>query len=242
MLLNVDYNMGKRELGFQMKDIYNTLYVEHDYHPKNSLFFWDLVTKLFPEFQEALDVGCGIGYGLARFRMLNKKIWGCDIANLTEHWKRLNIDQYCRVAPAHHIPFKADRFDLVVSSDVLEHIPEALIDDTFKELYRVGNGCYFFHIHSDREFGPGNLTEQGVFDPHVLIKPEQWWRDKLEEHGFIVLDVKYLFSEDYNVFSVTALKDTAKGKFVVGEKKLGVQGWGKGDDIKELIKGGSLNG
>lgn len=223
MLLNVDYNTDKRGLGVQMRDIYNTLYRDYEYHPKNTLFFWELVTKLFPEFDEALDVGCGIGYGIAKFRMLNKKIWGCDIANLTEKWKQIHIDQYCRVAPAHHIPFKAGRFDLVLCSDVLEHIPEPLIDDTFKELYRVGNGRYFFHVHSEEEHGENNVTSQGIFNPHILIKPEQWWRDKIEGHGFEILGLNYLFDETHNIFSITALKDTAVGKFVTTDKTINIK-------------------
>jgi len=136
-------------------------------------------TKLSPQ-STVLDIGCGIGLLAEQFDRLGHQVVGVDVNKaaiensvypkncfLVETTSRLNYpDQY---------------FDLVVSREVLEHIPLADIDDCIREWDRAGKGV-MAHIIA--------VAERGVsatHDPtHVNVQVEQWWVDKFEAHGYVV--------------------------------------------------------
>ncbi len=88
-----------------------------------------------------LDAGCG--EGVLAFLMAQKgaHVVGCDISepNIVE-CQRLALEQGLhtiefRVADSEHLPFEDDSFDLVVSSHVLEHLPD--FDQGLREAMRV---------------------------------------------------------------------------------------------------------
>jgi SAM-dependent methyltransferase len=206
MLLSINENLDKKELMASVKSVYNTIYTEHDYHPTNSTGCWSIVSRIFPRFKEALDVGCGIGYGIAEARTKMLNVYGCDIADLRRFWKELHIEDYCQVAPAHSMPYKTGRFDVVVCSDVLEHIPEKMVLDTLNEIRRVGNLNFFFHICSHVEDSVNNLYDKGICLLHITIKPGDWWKAQLEEAGFNVLGMN-TYDNEPGLFDFTASKE-----------------------------------
>ena len=72
-----------------------------------------------------LDVGCGLGFFSERLRTHGARVTACDIGpNLLELTRR-RVGCACEPADAlrlqHH--FGANRFDLVVSSECIEHTP-----------------------------------------------------------------------------------------------------------------------
>ena len=205
MQLVIDETLDKKSFAANVKEIYNKVYREYDYRPIESLGSWLATIKLYPKFREALDVGCGLGQGIWAMRSVYRKVFGCDIANLREHWIKAGIDQYCTVAPAHKMPYKTGRFDLVVCSDVLEHIPEKLMDDTFREICRVGGENYLFNICNRDDICPGNLREKGIAKLHITIKPESWWEEKVESNGMAII-AKATYGGDPGVFTLKAIK------------------------------------
>jgi len=87
-----------------------------------------------------LDFGCGSGRYLEIFaKYLDKeKLWGVEIAKekVIEVKKRgfncVLIDKNMGV-----LPFKNDSFDIVFSSNVIEHIPRELYFEYLDEIYRI---------------------------------------------------------------------------------------------------------
>ena len=201
----IDQTLDKKKLAANVKEVYNKVYKEYAYYPKESAGCWALVSKLFPWFKEALDVGCGIGQGIAAMRGIYKNVYGCDISDLRHYWKAQGIEQYCLIAPAHKLPYTSNRFDLVVCSDVLEHIPEKLVDDTLAELYRVGRGCYFFVICS-RQDTHNDLRKNGIVELHITIKPDEWWEEKFKSHGMKIIS-KIKYPEDPDIVTFITAKD-----------------------------------
>ena len=80
------------------------------------------------------------------------------------------------IAPAHDLPFKNERFDLVVSFDCMEHIPEEEVPLAIKEFHRVGKRIYLqiALAHSGTHIDGEPL--------HVCVKPKEWWLENIEKY------------------------------------------------------------
>lgn len=80
--------------------------------------------------QEVLDFGCGSGYGTARIAQTCKRIVGIDIAAeaITYAQAKFKADnlQFARIEPAdgQPLPFDDQSFDVVLSFQVIEHVPD----------------------------------------------------------------------------------------------------------------------
>jgi SAM-dependent methyltransferase len=137
-----------------------------------------------------LDIGCGMGMYVARFRQFSDDVYGVDvdpdkIARASEWLPNL------QVAPAETLPFEDDSFDVIFLNEVIEHVE----DDrrTIQEAYRVlapgghiiiyaPNRLYPFETHGffllGKYYGPCNLPilanwvpdwVRRYFAPHVRI-------------------------------------------------------------------------
>ena len=159
----------------------------------------EIVGKYNPK--RLLDVGCAYGFFVAQFRMWGIDAYGIDISPYAIKMgsqmnfyagkfneSKKNIDQnkdpyvtingYIFEADAQQIPFPDNFFDLLVSWDVLEHIPEENIPKVAKELNRLSTRQY--HSIATKVF---NWDKD---KSHVTIKPLSWWKQYLpnaELHG-----------------------------------------------------------
>jgi SAM-dependent methyltransferase len=87
-----------------------------------------------------LDAGCGTG-GFLRFLAESGRfdaLAGADIASTAVEIARPRLPRAdLRVAPLHDLPFDDDAFALVATNDVLQHVPEAHVAASLRELGRV---------------------------------------------------------------------------------------------------------
>ena len=86
-----------------------------------------------------LDVGCGTGTGLARYRDAGCRVSGIDVspAMLAQARERLGADADLRLTTGEDLPFATDAFDLVTISMVLHEVPENKRADLLQEMRRV---------------------------------------------------------------------------------------------------------
>lgn len=77
---------------------------------------------------------------------------------------------------------KPEMADIVVCTDVLEHIEPELLDNVLFELVRLTTKVGFLVI-ATRE--SNKLLPDGT-SPHKIVQPAEWWRKKLAEKFFIV--------------------------------------------------------
>lgn len=128
-----------------------------------------LVQQLRP--RSMLDVGCGVGHVVRALQRQGVAAWGVDPATalhelslIGEHWLR---------APADRLPFADRHFDVVLCAHVLEHIPEAFVQRSLRELLRVCVGQLVLVIDCADPTGEGHLT----------IQPPDWWISQLHAAG-----------------------------------------------------------
>lgn len=126
--------------------------------------------------QSVLDYGCGKGY-LAKG--LSFPIWEYDPA----------------------IPGKADAprpADIVVCTDVLEHIELEMLGPVLLDLQRCVQKVGYFVIHT----GPAIKVLADGRNAHLIQKGEAWWKKKLSKH----FEVGKILSKGPELFVVVGKK------------------------------------
>jgi len=148
-----------------------------------------------------LDVGCGDGYFLNLISQtglfLNNNLYGIDIAkrNLEIVKKRLpNSNIYWGMAE--NLPFRSSSFDIVVSTECLEHLINPKVG--FKEIIRVANSNIFITVPSIHPifikwWNPITWIEAvlGLYYPNILPKFHNLYNPYDKNH----LSVHYAFSK-----------------------------------------------
>jgi len=83
------------------------------------------------------------------------------------------------------VPGKAETpraADLVVCTDVLEHIEPDKIQDVLRDLKRCVKQVGYFTIHT----GPAQKTLADGRNAHILQKPADWWRFKMNKYFSVI--------------------------------------------------------
>jgi len=111
-----------------------------------------------------LDFGCGRGDAYRSPHKLHHQI-GLSRGDVTLY------DPAFR--PTSALP--TGQYDLVVCSDVLEHIPEHEVDEFVARLFGYAKKAVWASVccRPAKKFFPGTNTNL-----HVTVKPIEWWRQK----------------------------------------------------------------
>ena len=101
---------------------------------------WPALKGLFPDKTlRFLDFGCGKGVITEKIHTIRPgyRIYGVDISSnaLAVAKKRIKNGEFRRIDESQHIPYPDNTFDIVLASDVLEHIYDT--QTAFRELARV---------------------------------------------------------------------------------------------------------
>jgi ubiquinone/menaquinone biosynthesis C-methylase UbiE len=132
-----------------------------------------------------LDIGCGRGIYQ---RVIRRSTYlGCDLnnQNLKKAIKAPNAEYIC--ADATHLPFKDNSFDIVLCSEVLEHLDSPL--KAIKELARASKKMIVLTFPDERvmeRFGQKNPA-------HVSTIQGPWVRSALRNYGYEIIFHKILY-------------------------------------------------
>jgi ubiquinone/menaquinone biosynthesis C-methylase UbiE len=127
-----------------------------------------------------LEIGCGIGTLTGEFKKLGYNIVGVDV-NEAAIRNSVSPENCVLVKNPAKLDYPDRYFDLIVSKETFEHIPESEIDALIKELDRVGKGK-MVHIVAVEERGAVSTKNPA----HINIKPNKWWVDKFKQYGYSV--------------------------------------------------------
>lgn len=136
-----------------------------------------------------LDVGCGRGNGLAYLKSIGKTVAGVEISPIAVEVaksKGLDVQQ----GSITDIPHEDGKFDLVVSTDVLEHLDPSDVRKAVAELARVSSRYIAMKIATDAERGSVGLLQrlqrdkkvpESMKNLHLTIWPPEKWQKLFEE-------------------------------------------------------------
>lgn len=121
-----------------------------------------------------LDIGCGRGetsHLVDKFgNGLSHGNWrGCEVVPL------LCADRRVELVPGGHdlSVYRDNSFDLVLSCDVMEHIPEEDVPAHFSEMIRVAKKRIYISI-SHKKSGTKEMPL------HITLHPRAWWVEKIK--------------------------------------------------------------
>lgn len=115
-------------------------------------------------FETCLDFGAGGGHQYLPPHSLDKKLG-------------LDVTCYDPAVPGMDV-LPRGQFDLVICSDVLEHIPEDELPDFIKTVFSKASRLVFFTVCC-REAKKSLPDGRNV---HVTIKPLEWWCAKINQY------------------------------------------------------------
>lgn len=178
----------------------NLDYLGHGYWQEE---YAKMVSKGLPQDSVVFDGGCACGSILYGFKKLGFKTIGMDLSEfmIAEGQKHFANDEYICGSLA-DIPLADNSVDLVHSAQVLEHIPEELMDDIISEFERIlkPRGRMFLCLDAVRK---GETKEMYMGDPtHVNIQPINYWA-KIIKKGNLLFDIQM-----YNDFVRSEFKPT----------------------------------
>lgn len=121
-----------------------------------------------------LDAGCGRGDVVAHLLRKGFKARGIEVSRFAVENGEVQTGEVLQGDLA-KLPFPDRHFDLVFSSEVLEHIPADHIPAVTKELVRVCRGRLFLTI-SLRPSSQNNAF-------HCTLRPREWWEQCFLDAG-----------------------------------------------------------
>ena len=92
-----------------------------------------------------------------------------------------------RCANLEHPVTLEQRYDLAMSLEVAEHLPEEAADTLVDSLCKVADVIIFSAAH------PG----QGG-DHHINEQPVEYWEEKFAHHGYVPIQVKQYFPKEHS--------------------------------------------
>lgn len=124
-----------------------------------------------------LDAGCAIGLLVETLRGRGIDAEGIDLSDYAIEQAHASVRSHLRVGSI--ADELAGRYDLIVSIEVLEHMPPAAAEAA------VANFCR----HADDVLFSSSPTDFGEAT-HVNVRPPEYWAELFARHGFI-RDVDY---------------------------------------------------
>ena len=142
-----------------------------------------------------LDAGCGEGFTLAKLYELKigKELAGIDYSKIAidtakEIFPYLNV----KVGDIYKLPFKEDSFDLVICTEVFEHLDNPV--GALKEIERVTSKYALITVPNEPWFVLSNFTQWGKNIGHINHWTSSTFKKFIERNsGFKIISVKHPF-------------------------------------------------
>ena len=176
------------------KDVLSVIHAETKFGKRRKLpdFLEEYISQKNPS--SILDFGCGKGnlVDTLKEKYPDKTILGFDPAN-----------------PEFDKPLS--NVDMIISTDVLEHIEPDLLETTLKEIFDNSNCVY--HLIS---CAPAKLVLPDGRNAHLIQQPPKWWKSQFTNLGYTITKEHY---SEFEKFSKQLNKKLpVKNYYITAEK------------------------
>jgi ubiquinone/menaquinone biosynthesis C-methylase UbiE len=140
-------------------------------------------------FKSMLDVGCSIGNACLYMMQHGVKCAGIDISEIAVQRAKTRGVKKCKAASACNIPFNDKSFELVISTDVIEHLKEEDVELSIREMFRISKRYIVIKpcTHEEKNKVPLLRAKQqypdlkDIDNLHLTVKPISWYHDIVEK-------------------------------------------------------------
>ena len=148
-------------------------------------FATEVVNKV--EFNTMLDAGTGNGALVRMMRSHGKSAWGIELSRAVLEQECPDMLKAGFVEPGilTNLPYADNSFDLVWSSDVLEHIHPEEAEKVVSELVRVSRRHLVLTI-SLKGHTKATASNNNEAGRHTMLRPRHWWEDTFKKYGAVV--------------------------------------------------------
>ena len=146
----------------------------------------DVFITSLPKEYKILDLGCGEGYLVEKYRKSGYNIIGLDLNYSSDFVKKGDI---------RHTPFEKSEFDVILCLDVLEHLTFLDQDSALKEIHRImkNDGIALLALPNLAHFISrisfiltGNLIRTSSIDRHPGDRPIKEFIDLIKQNNFYI--------------------------------------------------------
>lgn len=136
-------------------------------------FFEGIALQIANQIQPrtVLDAGCALGFLVEALRKLGIEAYGIDISEYAIQNTHPDIRPYCQVGSISK-PFPM-KYDLIISIEVLEHMPKIEADQALKNFCQHSNDIVF----SSTPFDYKEAT-------HINVQPPEYWGEAFAMQKF----------------------------------------------------------
>ena len=137
-------------------------------------FFGSVADQIKTRIQpgSVLDAGCAMGFLVESLRVRGIEAWGIDISEYAIQNVHPDFRAFCRVGSILD-PFPRRRYDLIVSIEVLEHLPPQQAEPAIANLCRHTDDILFSSTPDDNKEAT-----------HFNVQPPEYWKALFARFGF----------------------------------------------------------
>jgi cyclopropane fatty-acyl-phospholipid synthase-like methyltransferase len=148
-----------------------------------------------------IDFGCGKGRLVERLR---------------EDYPNITVDGYDPGNPTYDRSLDNTQVDLLMSSDVLEHVEPEFIDQTLT--YLSNKSRYIYHLIA---LTPAKLILPDGRNAHLILESKEWWQEKFVKLGYKIIKEDYM--EHYKIPKGQTTQMLIKKYFIMAERSNGLE-------------------
>ncbi len=138
-------------------------------------FYRALIIKLFLHPQTCLDVGCGTGQLVGWLRFFGIEAYGTEISEIALKLADKKVKPFLQKADITKLPYENNKFDLVVTYDVMEHLERSKLKTAVGETIRVSKKYILHKIYTLENYWI-NLTHSYDFS-HISVFTRRYWQN-----------------------------------------------------------------
>ncbi len=116
-----------------------------------------------------IDYGCGKAKAWETYQL--KKLWGIERVDFYDP----GVESF--------ISRPLNPSDLLISIDVLEHVPEHLVDIVLDDMCRLSKKAMFVNVSTR----PASKKLIDGSNAHATVKPISWWQHKIDRLDKLVI-------------------------------------------------------